>query len=55
MTLTEQNGKTTLTIKAAPINASDDEMNAFIGNLKSMNQGFSGTFEKLANYLEQNK
>jgi len=51
MTLTEENGKTTLTLIGGPINANEEEQAAFESNRKSMNQGFAGTFEKLDEYL----
>ncbi|MBS1493224.1 MAG: SRPBCC domain-containing protein [Bacteroidetes bacterium] len=55
MTLSENNGKTTLTLKGGPVNANAEELAAFESNRKSMQQGFAGTFEKLEQYLEKNK
>ncbi len=55
ITLTEKNGKTMLTIKGAPVNANAEELAAFESNRKSMNQGFGGTFDKLEQYLANNK
>jgi hypothetical protein len=55
MTLTEENGKTMLTIKGGPINAKPEELDAFESNRKSMQQGFGGTFDKLDSYLANNK
>lgn len=51
LTLTEENGKTTLTLVGGPINANTEEQAAFESNTKSMQQGFAGTFEKLEQYL----
>ena len=42
---------TTLTLKGLAINATDAEMNTFIGNHESMQNGFAGTFEQLEDYL----
>jgi len=51
LTLTEQDGKTTLTLRGGPINATDEERKAFLGMHDSMRQGFGGTFDQLAAYL----
>ena len=51
MTFVEQDGKTTLTVRAAPINATDAEREMFESMLDSMRQGFGGTWDKLAEYL----
>ena len=50
-TFTERDGKTTLTIQAVPINASESERRAHEAGYDSMRQGFGGTFEQLAAYL----
>lgn len=50
-TLTEQGGKTTVTIEWRPLEATDEERNTFIAGKSSMNQGWGGTFEQLADYL----
>lgn len=55
VTFAEENGKTILTIKAKPINATKEEHQVFEGNKKSMEQGFGGTLDKLTQYLEKNK
>jgi len=55
MILTEENDKTILTLTGGPINSTDEELQVFEGNRKSMQQGFAGTFEKLDQYLEKNK
>lgn len=51
LTLTEQKGKTTLTLRAHPINATEEEREMFTGMLESMRQGFGGTFDQLAECL----
>jgi uncharacterized protein YndB with AHSA1/START domain len=49
--LTEQEGKTTLTIKGGPHNATDEEYKTFMEGISSMQQGFGGTFDQLEEYL----
>jgi len=51
MTLTEKDGRTTLTLRGGPINASDEERKTFAAMFDSMRQGFGGTFDQLADYL----
>jgi uncharacterized protein YndB with AHSA1/START domain len=51
VTLTEQKGKTTLMLRAHPINATEKERQMFAGMLESMRQGFGGTFDQLVEYL----
>jgi uncharacterized protein YndB with AHSA1/START domain len=51
MTLTEKDGKTTLTLRGGPINATDEERKTFVSMFDSMRQGFGGTFDQLAAYL----
>ncbi len=51
LTLIEENGKTTLTLRGEPINATEQERKNFIDNQLGMQQGFTGTFEKLDEYL----
>ena len=50
-TFTEENGKTTITLKGKPINATEEENNFFKGMASSMQQGFGGTFDQLEAYL----
>lgn len=52
LTLTEQDGKTTLTLRGRPINATVEEMKTYASMFGSMQQGFGGTFEKLEQHLE---
>lgn len=51
MTLSEHDGKTTLTVHAVPINATEEERTTFAAGLKSMDAGFTGTLDQLAAYL----
>ena len=44
MTLTEQGGKTTLSLRCGPINVTEEERTIFAGMADSMRQGFGGTF-----------
>lgn len=53
LTLTEENGKTVLTLRGAPINATETECERFRLMKPSLNQGFAGTFEQLEAYLAQ--
>jgi uncharacterized protein YndB with AHSA1/START domain len=50
-TFTEQGGKTTLTIHSVAINATAHERKIFEDGFKSMEGGFTGTFDQLAAYL----
>ena len=54
LTLTEHEGKTTLTIKGKPINATAEEIKNFEGFRDSMQAGFAGSFEQLDEYLKKN-
>jgi len=51
MTLTEKDGKTTLTLRGGPINATDEERKTFVGMFDSMRKGFGGTFDQLTAHL----
>ena len=51
----EQNGKTTITLKGYPINASEEEMQMFVQATAGMQQGFAGTFSQLESYLATTK
>lgn len=50
-TLADADGKTRLTIEWAPLNPADEERQTFEAAYEGMKQGWSGTFEQLANYL----
>jgi len=51
LTFTEQEGRTTLTMHGAPLNASERERTAFEGGYASMRQGWTGTLDQLTDYL----
>jgi len=51
LTLTEENGKTSLTLQGGPINATEEECAAFEQMRPMVQQGFGGTFDQLENYL----
>jgi uncharacterized protein YndB with AHSA1/START domain len=51
LTLTEENGVTTLELKGGPHNATEEEFKTFEAGIPSMNQGFGGTFDQLEEYL----
>jgi uncharacterized protein YndB with AHSA1/START domain len=55
VTFSEQDGRTTLTIRGGPINATDEERATYDGSHASMQAGFKGTFDQLAAYLAENK
>lgn len=44
-------GKTTLTLRGGPIEATEAEMQTYVGMFASMQQGFGGTFDQLDAYL----
>jgi uncharacterized protein YndB with AHSA1/START domain len=50
-TFTEQEGKTTFTIRWSPLNATEAERKTFEDGRKSMQQGWTGTLDQLADYL----
>jgi uncharacterized protein YndB with AHSA1/START domain len=50
-TLDERDGKTTLTLRGYPHNATQAERDTFESMRGSMQQGFAGTFDQLADYL----
>jgi uncharacterized protein YndB with AHSA1/START domain len=52
-TLTEVDGKTTVTIEWRPLGATDEERNVFADAKSSMTGGWTGTFDQLADYLER--
>jgi uncharacterized protein YndB with AHSA1/START domain len=51
LTLAQGSGKTTLTLRASPFNGSEAEREAFARMFDSMQQGYAGTFDKLAQHL----
>lgn len=50
-TFAESGGKTTVTVKSAPFEATDEERQTFVSAGGGMSQGWKGTFEQLAEYL----
>jgi uncharacterized protein YndB with AHSA1/START domain len=52
MTLTETNGRTTLTLQGHPVNATAAQQETYNSISESMQQGFAGTFDKLDHYLD---
>ncbi len=54
-TLAEHEGKTLLTIRCEPINATAEERKTFAGARQGMKQGWNGTFDQLAGYLAKTK
>ena len=50
-TLSEEGGKTKVAIEWAPLNPTDEERKMFNSSHDSMKQGWSGTFDQLADYL----
>lgn len=53
VTLEEQGGKTVLHLHAIPINATPEEHEFFEGLMPSMEMGYGGTWDQLAEYLAQ--
>lgn len=51
LTLVENAGKTTVTLRGRPLQATEEERKTFLGMFGSMQQGFAGTFDQLAQYL----
>ena len=51
ITLTEANGRTTLTLQGAPVNASPAQKSTYQGIEENMQEGFAATFDKLDNYI----
>jgi uncharacterized protein YndB with AHSA1/START domain len=50
-TFVEHAGKTTLTLRGEPINATAEERQLFENMLEGMQKGFAGTFDQLAEHL----
>jgi len=52
-TFKELDGKTTVTVRWTPLDASDAELRTFDEEYASMKQGWNGTFAQLAAYLDK--
>jgi uncharacterized protein YndB with AHSA1/START domain len=50
-TFTEKDGKTTVTIRSVPHNATPAERAAFVAGHRGMQAGYGGTFDQLEQYL----
>ncbi|MCD6049041.1 MAG: polyketide cyclase, partial [Verrucomicrobia bacterium] len=55
LTLTEQNGQTTLTLRGVPFNATATEQQVYLEHHSSMHGGFSASWDQLATYLAKTK
>lgn len=53
ITLEEQDGKTRVTVKGCPINATEEELKFFESMHSNMEHSFIGTFENLEKYLTE--
>ena len=53
MKLTEDGGKTVLTLRGGPINATSTEMKTYVSMFDSMRQGFGGSFDQLDAFLSK--
>jgi uncharacterized protein YndB with AHSA1/START domain len=51
ITFAEHAGKTTVTVRWAPLNPTEEERKTFEGGFDSMRNGWSGTMDQLAAYL----
>jgi uncharacterized protein YndB with AHSA1/START domain len=54
-TFTERDGKTVVTLKWTPLNATDEENKTFNNTQQGMTHGWGGTFDQLTEYLSKNK
>jgi uncharacterized protein YndB with AHSA1/START domain len=55
ITFAEEDGKTRLTLRWIPINATQDERKTFDSGRESMKMGWTGTFDALDTYLKSQK
>ena len=51
---TEEKGKTTVTVRWVPLNPTPEESKTFDSSRDGMRQGWTGTFDQLAEYLAKN-
>lgn len=54
-TFTEERGRTTISLRGHPLDASKDEIKTYTGMFESMQQGFGGTFDQLEAFLARAK
>lgn len=52
-TFTEKGGKTTITSKSYPVNATEEEIKCFIGNMDSFREGTTATLAQLDVYFSR--
>ena len=52
-TFLEQDGKTTLTMIETPVSATEEELKTFVESQDMVQEGFSGTFNQLEDYLSK--
>jgi uncharacterized protein YndB with AHSA1/START domain len=52
LTFSEEHGRTTLTLRGSPLNATEAELRMFVSMHESMQQGFKGTLDQLEACLE---
>lgn len=50
-TFSERDGKTAITLKWLPLDASDEQIRTFDGSRDGFKQGWTGTFAQLEEYL----
>lgn len=53
VTFAEYGGRTKITGRWTPLNATEDERRTFEAGQESMKRGFTGTFEQLAEYMKR--
>lgn len=53
VTMVEENGKTTVTVEWSPYHATPTETETFRAGQESMQQGWTGTFDQLEEYLSR--
>ena len=53
VTFTERDGKTTITMRGGPLNATEAERAGYAAMLKNMQEGTNSTLDNLADYLAQ--
>lgn len=54
MTFIETNGKTILELSMAPVSPTEEETQTYFSSQEMIQQGFTGTFDRLAVYLNDN-